>query len=244
MNMSTIADTLGPHVPESAFGKWFLQTNTWTVHVLDRAIRDLEQLIPERQPAYAVVADVGCGWGRSLKKLRDHFGPRRLIAMDIDPEMLKASAREAEAAGLQAEFITCSSSRLKLPDDSVDLLFCHQTFHHLVDQDQAIREFFRVLKPGGVLLFAESTRRYISSWMIRLLFRHPMEVQKTASEYLALIRSAGFNVAPESISYPYLWWSREDLGVMERWFGIEPPSEREETLVNLAAVKPRCTDAC
>jgi hypothetical protein len=31
---------------------------------------------------------------------------------------------------------------------------------------------------------------------------------------------------------------------MERWFGIEPPSEREETLVNLAAVKPRCTDEC
>ena len=38
-----------PHVPETAFGKWFLKTNTWTVHVLDRALNDLERLIPERK---------------------------------------------------------------------------------------------------------------------------------------------------------------------------------------------------
>lgn len=34
-----------PHVPETVFGKWFLQTSTWTVHVLDRALNDLERLI-------------------------------------------------------------------------------------------------------------------------------------------------------------------------------------------------------
>lgn len=228
-----------PHVAETAFGKWFLQTNTWTVHVLDRAIADLLRLIPNRAASYEVVADVGCGWGRSLKRLNDHFAPRRLIAMDIDASMLDASRNEAQAANVQAEFIHCSSSRIQLPEASVDLLFCHQTFHHLVEQEQAIAEFFRVLKPGGVLLFAESTRRYIHSWMIRLLFRHPMEVQKTADEYLALVRSAGFKVQLESVSYPYLWWSREDLGILERWFGIQPAKDREETLINLVAVKPK-----
>lgn len=238
MDNTIIMNSPEPHVPETAFGKWFLQTSTWKVHVLERAIKDLERLIPDRQPAYAVVADVGCGWGHSLKKLNDRFSPQRLIGMDIDPEMLAASAKEAANSGVQVEFVNCSSSRLALPDNSVDLLFCHQTFHHLIDQEQAIREFFRVLKPGGVLLFAESTRRYIHSWIIRLLFRHPMDVQKSAPEYLALIRSAGFNVLPESISYPYLWWSREDLGVIERWFGIKPSSEREETLINLVASKP------
>ena len=105
------------------------------------------------------------------------------------------------------------SSKLPLPDASVDLLFCHQTFHHLVDQDAAIAEFFRVLKPGGTLLFAESTRRYIHSWIIRLLFRHPMDVQKTAPEYLGLVRAAGFAVPDSQVSYPFLWWSREDLGL-------------------------------
>jgi ubiquinone/menaquinone biosynthesis C-methylase UbiE len=228
-----------PHVPETAFGKWFLRTDTWTVHVLERAIAQLVELIPDRQAAYPVVADVGCGWGRSLPRLHGHFHPERLIGIDVDSEMLNASAREVAAAGLTAEFINCSSSRLTLPDASVDLLFCHQTFHHLVEQERAIAEFFRVLKPGGLLLFAESTRRYIHSWIIRLLFRHPMDVQKSAEEYLALVRSAGFHVPTESIAYPYLWWSREDLGVLERWFGCEPPSDREQTLINLVAAKPR-----
>ncbi|RYY63661.1 MAG: methyltransferase domain-containing protein, partial [Comamonadaceae bacterium] len=118
------------------------------------------------------------------------------------------------------------------------LLFCHQTFHHLVEQEAALAEFMRVLKPGGILLFAESTRRYIHSWMIRALFRHPMEVQRTAPEYLQMVRAAGFTVAEESISYPYLWWSRGDLGVLERWFGLRPTADREETLLNLVAVKP------
>jgi ubiquinone/menaquinone biosynthesis C-methylase UbiE len=185
-----------------------------------------------------VVADVGCGWGRSLKKLNDLYSPQRLIGIDIDPEMLEVSAKEAAAADIKVEFIHCSSSRLTLPDNSVDVLFCHQTFHHLIYQERAIAEFLRVLKPGGILLFAESTRRYIQSWIIKLLFRHPMKVQKTAPQYLKLVRDAGFQVASESISYPFLWWSREDLGIGEKYFGAMPAADREETLINLVAVKP------
>jgi SAM-dependent methyltransferase len=238
MNTATIENKLEPHVPETAFGKWFLQTETWVYEVLDVAINDLERLIPDRQPSYPVIADVGCGWGRSLKRLNDRFSPQRLIGMDIDPKMLEASAKEAARSGVKAEFINCSSSRLTLEDNSVDMLFCHQTFHHLIYQERAIQEFFRVLKPGGVLLFAESTKRYIHSWMIRLLFRHPMKVQKTAPEYLQLVRSAGFDVPDEAVSYPFLWWSREDLGIMENVFGRKPPADREETLINLVARKP------
>jgi ubiquinone/menaquinone biosynthesis C-methylase UbiE len=227
-----------PHVPETEFGKWFLRTETWTTHVLERALADLAPLMPPGRNSYEVVADVGCGYGRSLPKLHQRFAPRRLIGMDIDPEMLEASSREVTAHGIAAEFICCSSSNIALPDASVDLLFCHQTFHHLIDQDKAIAEFFRVLKPGGVLLFAESTKRYIHSWIIRLLFRHPMDVQKTAPEYLAMVRAAGFDVPDSAVSYPFLWWSREDLGLLERVLRIKPPAVREETLINLVARKP------
>lgn len=227
-----------PHVPETEFGKWFLRTNTWTVHVLERALEDLQRLMPPERGSYGVVADVGCGYGRSLPKLHQRFAPQRLIGMDIDPEMLRASKAETDAQGIAAEFICCSSSNIKLEDNSVDLLFCHQTFHHLIDQEKAIAEFFRVLKPGGVLLFAESTKRYIHSWIIRLLFAHPMEVQKTAPEYLAMVRGAGFDVPDRAVSYPFLWWSREDLGMLESVLRIKPPAVREETLINLVACKP------
>ena len=136
------------------------------------------------------------------------------------------------------EYVRCSSSMIELPDNSVDMLLCHQTFHHLIYQVEAINEFYRILKPGGVLLFAESTKRYIHSWIIKLLFRHPMKVQKTAEEYLALVRSANFIVPEDKISYPYLWWSREDLAIKENLFGIKPAPDKEETLINLIAQKP------
>lgn len=233
-----IAEAPAAHVPETGFGTWFLGTETWAVHVLQRAVTDLERLIQDRKPSYPVIIDVGCGWGRSFKLLHERFAPRRLIGVDIDAAMLDAAATEAARHGISVEFRQGSSSRLPLASCSVDMVFCHQTFHHLVDQEGAIGEFYRVLRPGGLMLFAESTKAYIDSWMIRLLFRHPMEVQRTAAEYLAMIRGAGFEIDPRSISYPYLWWSRADLGIKERWFGIKPPAIREETLINLVAVRP------
>src|SRR6476646_7744116 len=60
-----------PHVPESRFGVWFLGTDTWTEHVLEEAVNDLERLIKRREPSYPVIVDVGCGWGQSFKLLND-----------------------------------------------------------------------------------------------------------------------------------------------------------------------------
>jgi ubiquinone/menaquinone biosynthesis C-methylase UbiE len=226
------------HVAESRFGRWFLATETWEKHVLTRATNDLARLIVDRKTSYPVIVDIGCGSGRSFKLLNDLFRPSRMIGVDSDAAMLQESAAAVRSCGLAVEFCNDSAARLSLPSASVDMIFCHQTFHHLVAQEAALREFFRVLKPGGVMLMAESTRRYIHSWIIRLLFRHDMSVQRSAAEYLAMIRATGFRVEPQSISYPYLWWSRPDLGIFERAFGIRPPETREETLINLVAVRP------
>lgn len=238
MGTQTIPRASVPYVEETRFGKWFLKTQTWRVHVLERAMADLVRLMPERRERYDVVVDVGCGSGSSLPKLAQRFAPRELVGVDIDPQMLAMARAEAARAGVAAKLLEASNTRLPLADASVDLLFCHQTFHHIVEQEQALAEFVRVLKPGGLLLFAESTRRYIHSWIIRALFRHPMDVQRSAPEYLQMLRQAGFAVPQAQVSYPYLWWSRGDLGILERWFGVEPPKEREETLLNLVAVKP------
>ena len=240
-HLATIAEideAPAAHVRETRFGTWFLSTQTWAVHVLQRAFTDLERLIQDRRSSYPVIVDVGCCWGRSFKLLHERFAPRRLIGLDIDPAMLDAAGAEAARHGIDVDLRQGSSAALPLASRSVDMVFCHQTFHHLVEQESALREFHRVLKPGGVMLFAESTKAYIESWMIRLLFRHPMEVQRTAPEYLAMIRAAGFEIDPRSISYPYLWWSRADLGVRERWLRIAPPAVREETLINLVALRP------
>lgn len=228
-------------MPETRFGIWFLGSETWLKHVLEVAIADLVRLIgKDGRQTYGTVVDVGCGQGKSFALLKQRFNPQKLIGIDADPEILQVSRNQAQKDGVQIETLLGSGAAIALPDNSVDMVFCHQTFHHLVEQEKAIAEFYRVLKPGGMLLFAESTRAYIHSWIIRLLFRHPMEVQKTADEYLALIRRTGFHVPEEKISYPYLWWSRSDLGLLNR-LGIKktpPHGQREETLLNLVAFKP------
>ena len=225
------------YVEESAFGTWFLGTDTWYDHVVAVALDDLQRFLPRERASYPVVLDAGCGRGRSLKFLSERFRPGRIVGVDADPRMPGWAGAETAGLACSVDLRVADAGGTGLPDASVDLVFCHQTLHHLVDQEAALAEFFRVLRPGGVLLLAESTRKYIRSWMIRLLFRHPMEVQRSAEEYLAMVRAAGFVIPEASVSLPYLWWSRWDLGTFE-WFGFPLPKNREETLVNAVAWKP------
>lgn len=229
------------YVEETKIGFVFLRTHTWQHHVLRVAINDLRRLAGEPLPQGGTLLDVGCGQGRSFRYLRDVFAPTRMLGLDADPHSIDLSRDEATREGIDVELFTSDCARIDLADGSVDTVFCHQTFHHLVEQERALDEFWRVLKPGGLLLFAESTKAYIDSWVIRWFFRHPMHVQKTADEYVAMLRARGFVFTEASVSLPYLWWSRaKDFGLLERW-GIKaapPIGKREETLVNVAARKP------
>jgi len=229
------------YVEETRFGFWFLRSHTWQHHVLRVAINDLRSLFSEPLPDHPVLLDAGCGQGKSFQYLHQTFTPQRLIGVDADPHSLDLSREEAVRQGIDVELIGSDCATLAVPDASIDLLFCHQTFHHLVEQEKALAEFYRVLKPGGYLLFAESTEAYIDTWVIRWLFRHPMHVQKSAAGYLDMLRRQGFQFTAHNVSYPYLWWSRaRDFGLLER-LGLRQPKpfgQREETLVNAVARKP------
>jgi ubiquinone/menaquinone biosynthesis C-methylase UbiE len=239
MNIPVTSADRALFVPETRLGFWFLRSQTWETHVIRVALRDLERLIAGAKPAKPVVLDAGCGQGKSLRPLHEHFAPGRLIGVDMERQCLAHAAREAKREGLAVDLRAGDLAELDLPDESVDIVFCHQTFHHLTRQHEALAEFHRVLKPGGLLLFAESTRAYIESWIIRLLFRHPMHVQRSAGEYMDMLRAHGFRFGAENVSFPYLWWSRADLGALEFFgFPVPPQGAREETLINLVATKP------
>lgn len=227
-------------VKESLFGVWFLSTYTWVRSVLRRAINDLVRLMPDRKESYETILDIGFGHGHSLWMLEEYFKPKTIIGLDVDPKAKTRAEENINKCKCTIELLQSDAAVIDLPDNSVDMIFCHQSFHHLIHQDKAIKEFYRVLKPGGVFLFAESCRRYIHSFIIKFLFRHPMSVQKTDSEYIDMINEAGFTVKPESISRPFLWWSLPDLGLLS-YFGLkakEIEGQREETMINLVAYKP------
>ena len=223
-------------VKESRFGDWFTTTDTWINRVLKIALDDLESLMMPRLDRYPTILDIGYGNGHSLLMLDRRFHPEKLIGLDVSPEASELAADKINACDSEVQILVNNAAAIELADDSVDMVLCHQTLHHVVDQVSAVREFYRVLKPGGVLLMAESCRKFIHSLPVRMFFRHPMNVQKTDSEYLQLLEDSGFDVRPECISRPYLWWSQVDFGLREL-LGKKNSENKEETLVNVVAYK-------
>ncbi len=223
-------------VRESRFGRWFLTTNIWFEYVLTEAVVDFRQLLDKRLSGAPRLLDVGCHRGLAFELLEQHFQPRTIIGVDIEKEFVSLAQEAAKRC--QCE-VSCESGTvydLDLPDSSIDVIFSHQLIHHLSDQDRALEEYYRVLVPGGMILIGESCRSFIHSLPVRLLFRHPPNVQKSADEFVELVKSHGFTVHDEDIKISRPWWSRGDYGLTEL-LGL-PQKEREPTEVLMIAKKP------
>ena len=221
-------------VAETLFGTWFINTNIWVKYVLQRSLDDLIRLAGDRLPQSPRVLDLGCGRGKAAPLLLRSLGAREVVGIDVDEEQIETARNEA-MPNRAVRFETAPATSLPIADESMDVVFCHQCLHHFVDQEAALAEIRRILRPGGVLLMSESCRSFIFTRRIRYLFRHPMDVQKTAEEYVDLLRAAGFSVSPESQAASFVWWSRRDMGLFER-LGLRPSATRE-TLLNVAAVR-------
>lgn len=208
----------------------------WRRHVLPEAVVDLRFLLDDSVRTGRLL-DIGCGQGHSFRLIDRLFRPDSLLGIDIDPELVDAGKTLAARCSCPAEIRLGDATSLDLPDASFDTIFCHQAFHHLAEQEAAAAEFLRVLVPGGRLLFAESCRSFIYSWRVRLFFRHPMQVQKTAQEYATLLRSTGFEFTEKDIYTPYPAWSRPDFGVLET-LGRPVQEPRHTPLVCIVAQRP------
>jgi len=171
--------TTSKWVPETRFGTWFQGTNMWADYVLIEALQTLTDLLPAEKLINPIVLDAGCGVGSAFGPLHEIFGAIRLIAVDIDSALTSNAKIQAEQAGGNIEVHTCNVEQLQLMDDSVDIILCHQCLHHVGDQEQALREFWRVLRPNGLLLFSESCRSFTESLLVKLFFRHPKGNQRT-----------------------------------------------------------------
>jgi SAM-dependent methyltransferase len=224
-------------VPETRFGVWFQNTEIWLRYVLAEAVADLVGLLGPGPNRFGTILDAGCGAGQAFPLIADRFDPETLIGVDADPEAIRSAGAAAQGASARVRLVLGDVSRLGLPDACVDLVLCHQTLHHTSDQESALLEMRRVLKPGGPLLLAESCRRFIRSLPVRALFRHPMQVQRSADGYVRLVRAAGFVVEPENVATPSPFWARPDWGLLES-LGRPPSPSAEPTQVRIIATRP------
>jgi ubiquinone/menaquinone biosynthesis C-methylase UbiE len=146
----------------------------WTVHTVNSvpfktAVQSLEYLdwrfreyplFRELMGLYGthddqIVLDYGCGPGNDLVGYLVYSNAKKIIGVDVSPTALRLASHRL---GLHASFglsrmelIQKSDSDPSIPLDSssVDHIYCEGVLHHTSDPDSILREFRRVLRPGG-----------------------------------------------------------------------------------------------
>jgi len=96
------------------------------------------------------VLEPGCGSGRLTVRLAAAVGPGGMVyACDLSEEMMRR-ARARELPG-NVRFACASAETIQADDGYFDRAICFHVFPHFSDQKRTLREFHRVLKPGGSL---------------------------------------------------------------------------------------------
>jgi len=104
------------------------------------------------QPDWSIV-DFGCGPGFfSIPFARV---AARVVGVDVQPEMLKKAESYAKKSNVKVEFAESDGITVPLSSDSFDLVFLNLVFHEIGEKKRALSEFWRVLKPGGVIAIRE-----------------------------------------------------------------------------------------
>ena len=103
------------------------------------------------------VLDLGCGAGMDALLAAETVGPDgRVIAVDYAAEMVALARANAQAAGGNNLLVEQSAvESLPFPDASIDVAQANGVFNLSPQKEQAIREVWRVLRPGGRLVAAE-----------------------------------------------------------------------------------------
>jgi ubiquinone/menaquinone biosynthesis C-methylase UbiE len=100
-----------------------------------------------------VILDYGCGPGSYTIVAAEMVGPLGTIhAADINPFAIEKVRLKSERKGLYNIQTITTDCKTSLDDNSIDKITCFDTFHDINDKKCVLEEFYRVLKPNGILV--------------------------------------------------------------------------------------------
>jgi arsenite methyltransferase len=163
-------------------------------------VRDLAVATGER------VLDVGCGTGLLAEHIANLVGPSGCV-LGLDPLPLRIALAQAKARA-NLEFKVCDTYDLaSIPTADFDVICLNAVFHWLPEKSGPLREFARVLKPGGRLGIssgAKGPRTRFEELVSAVLARPPFNAYARApgglthrvdeQEMRQLLTAAGFAV--------------------------------------------------
>jgi len=131
--------------------------------------------VPAAPPALDVL-DVGCATGSNTSNITSKG--HRVTGVDISENAIE----KYKARGFDGHVMDISAG-LDFADESYDLVFCSEVIEHLVRPEELVREFARVLRPGGRLVLSTPNSAF---WAYRFLglfgitvteLQHPMHLR-------------------------------------------------------------------
>jgi SAM-dependent methyltransferase len=149
-----------------------------------------------------VVLDVGCSSGYLLEDLQQALPGAELVGVDF----VAAGLRKAHELVPRARLLQADACALPLADASVDAIVSANLLEHVADDTRALREMFRVLRPGARAVIVVPAGRRTYDYYDRFLGH---ERRYGRGELAAKARAAGFSVGEDaflgSLLYPAFW---------------------------------------
>ena len=113
-----------------------------------RWLHEIERFLPEGRSLDILDVGTGTGFFAILLAEKGH----RVEGIDLTPAMLEEARWIAKQRNLDITFREMDAQNLDYPNDSFDVVISRNLTWTLPDPESAYAEWFRVLKPGGVLL--------------------------------------------------------------------------------------------
>lgn len=179
------------NLSKSAFN---VQANTYDVDKNGKHARGQYKYVLNelQQLDFQKILDVGCGTGEILKSITERYSFAQLYGLDISEEMLKQANDKLKGT---ATLILGDAENITLETNSFDLLLCTDSFHHYPNPQQAISEFYRVLKHGKFLLIADYWKPFPIRQIMNLFISHSNEGDVkiySKKEIIEFLKQGGF----------------------------------------------------